>query len=57
MKALEIARSARNILGGNGVVDEYHVMRHMVNLESVIIVHIYLVSRYLLMKVRLTYTV
>ena len=41
MKALEIARSARNILGGNGVVDEYHVMRHMVNLESVMIIHIY----------------
>ena len=35
VKALEIARSARNILGANGVVDEYHVMRHLINLESV----------------------
>ena len=35
LKALEISREARNILGANGVVDEYHVMRHMINLESV----------------------
>lgn len=35
MKALHIARKAREILGANGVVDEYHVMRHMINLESV----------------------
>ncbi len=34
-KALEIARQARDMLGGNGISDEYHVMRHMVNLESV----------------------
>ncbi|XP_011140133.1 glutaryl-CoA dehydrogenase, mitochondrial [Harpegnathos saltator] len=34
-KALEIARVARDMLGGNGVSDEYHVIRHMVNLESV----------------------
>ncbi len=34
-KALEIARIARDIHGGNGVSDEYHVMRHMCNLESV----------------------
>ncbi|VDM49536.1 unnamed protein product [Toxocara canis] len=34
-KALEIARKARDILGGNGIVDEYHVMRHMCNLETV----------------------
>lgn len=34
-KALEIARKARDILGGNGIVDEFHIMRHMVNLESV----------------------
>nr|CAD2200357.1 unnamed protein product [Meloidogyne enterolobii] len=34
-KALDIARKARDILGGNGIVDEYHIMRHMVNLESV----------------------
>jgi glutaryl-CoA dehydrogenase len=34
-KALEIARSARTILGANGVSGEYQVMRHMCNLESV----------------------
>ncbi|GKY91710.1 hypothetical protein MPSEU_000142800 [Mayamaea pseudoterrestris] len=34
-EALEIARTARDMLGGNGVSDEYHVMRHMVNLEAV----------------------
>ncbi|CAK5013538.1 unnamed protein product [Meloidogyne enterolobii] len=34
-KALDIARKARDILGGNGIVDEYNIMRHMVNLESV----------------------
>ncbi|KAJ1346130.1 hypothetical protein KIN20_000837 [Parelaphostrongylus tenuis] len=34
-KSLEIARKARDILGGNGIVDEYHVMRHMINLETV----------------------
>jgi glutaryl-CoA dehydrogenase len=34
-KALAIARSARDILGGNGISDEYHVMRHIVNLEAV----------------------
>ncbi len=34
-KALEIARTARDMHGGNGIVDEYHVMRHMMNLESV----------------------
>lgn len=34
-KALEIARVARDMHGGNGISDEYHVMRHMVNLESV----------------------
>jgi glutaryl-CoA dehydrogenase len=35
-QALEIARMARGILGANGVLDEYPVMRHMANLESVI---------------------
>ena len=35
MKALDIARNCRELLGGNGIVDEYHVMRHMVNLETV----------------------
>jgi len=34
-KALEIARSARTILGANGISGEYQVMRHMCNLESV----------------------
>lgn len=34
-KALEIARMARDMHGGNGVSDEFGVMRHMVNLESV----------------------
>lgn len=34
-KALDIARQCRDILGGNGVSDEYHVIRHVVNLESV----------------------
>jgi glutaryl-CoA dehydrogenase len=34
-KALDIARQARDIHGGNGVSDEYHVIRHMCNLESV----------------------
>ena len=34
-KSLEIARNARDILGGNGIQDEYHVIRHMLNLETV----------------------
>ena len=34
-KALDIARVSRDMHGGNGISDEYHVMRHMVNLESV----------------------
>jgi glutaryl-CoA dehydrogenase len=34
-KALEIARLARDMLGGNGISDEYGVVRHMVNLEVV----------------------
>ncbi len=34
-KALEIARIAREILGANGIIDEYPVMRHSANLESV----------------------
>jgi glutaryl-CoA dehydrogenase len=33
--ALEIARKARGILGGNGILLEYPVIRHMLNLESV----------------------
>lgn len=35
MKAIEIARSARDMLGGNGISDEYHVIRHVMNLETV----------------------
>ena len=34
-KALEIARKSRDMLGGNGISDEYQIMRHMVNLEVV----------------------
>jgi len=34
-KALEVARTARDMLGGNGISDEFPVMRHMVNLEVV----------------------
>jgi len=35
LKSLNIARTARNILGGNGISDEYHIIRHMLNLEAV----------------------
>jgi glutaryl-CoA dehydrogenase len=35
IKALEVAREARDMLGGNGISDEYPVMRHMQNLEVV----------------------
>ncbi|XP_018392860.1 PREDICTED: glutaryl-CoA dehydrogenase, mitochondrial [Cyphomyrmex costatus] len=35
VKALEIARAARDLLGGNGISDEYHVIRHLMNLETV----------------------
>jgi glutaryl-CoA dehydrogenase len=34
-KALEIARMARDMHGGNGISDEFHVIRHMLNLETV----------------------
>jgi glutaryl-CoA dehydrogenase len=34
-KALEIARAARDMLGANGISEEYHVMRHAANLETV----------------------
>jgi len=33
--ALDIARESRDILGGNGIMDEYHVIRHVLNLETV----------------------
>ncbi len=34
-KSLDIARQARDMHGGNGIADEYHVVRHMMNLEAV----------------------
>jgi glutaryl-CoA dehydrogenase len=34
-KALDIARTSRDMHGGNGIADEFHVFRHMANLESV----------------------
>ena len=34
-KALEVARSARDMHGGNGISDEFHVIRHVMNLETV----------------------
>jgi glutaryl-CoA dehydrogenase len=35
-KAIDIARRARDILGANGISDEYHIIRHVMNLEAVI---------------------
>jgi glutaryl-CoA dehydrogenase len=35
LKSLQIARVARDMLGGNGISDEYHIIRHMLNLEAV----------------------
>jgi glutaryl-CoA dehydrogenase len=32
-KALDVSRAARDLLGGNGISDEYHIMRHLMNLE------------------------
>ncbi len=34
-KALTIARTSRDMHGGNGIAEEYHIMRHMINLETV----------------------
>lgn len=34
-KALDMARVARDMLGGNGIADEYHIIRHVMNLEAV----------------------
>lgn len=34
-KSLDIARAARDMLGGNGISDEYHIIRHVMNLEAV----------------------
>lgn len=36
VKALDIARMARDMLGGNGITDEYHIIRHVMNLETVV---------------------
>ncbi len=34
-KSLEVVRDARDMLGANGLIEEYHIMRHLVNLETV----------------------
>ena len=34
-KALDIARMARDMHGGNGIMDEFHIIRHLLNLETV----------------------
>ena len=34
-KSLEIVRDCRDMLGANGLIEEYHIMRHLVNLETV----------------------
>lgn len=34
-KTLDIARSARDMHGGNGIADEFHIIRHVMNLEAV----------------------
>ena len=34
-KAIIIARHARDMLGANGLIDDYHIMRHVINLETV----------------------
>jgi glutaryl-CoA dehydrogenase len=34
-KSLDIARQCRDVLGGNGISDEYHIIRHVMNLEAV----------------------
>ena len=34
-KAIDIVRKARDMLGANGLLDEYHIMRHLINLETV----------------------
>ena len=35
MKAIQIARDAREMMGGNGISEEYHVLRHAINLQTV----------------------
>ena len=34
-KSLNISRTSRDILGGNGIVQEYNIFRHLINLETV----------------------
>ena len=34
-KAIDIVRDARDMLGANGILEEYHIMRHLINLETV----------------------
>ena len=34
-KSINIVRNSRDMLGANGILDEYHIMRHLVNLETV----------------------
>ena len=34
-KTLNIVRDCRDMLGANGLIDDYHIMRHLVNLETV----------------------
>jgi glutaryl-CoA dehydrogenase len=34
-KSLDISRKCRDILGGNGISEEYHIFRHLTNLETV----------------------
>ena len=34
-KALDVARMARDMLGGNGISDEYNVIRHVMNMETI----------------------
>jgi len=41
VKSLDIARQARDMLGGNGIADEFHIIRHAANLETVLFVDIY----------------
>jgi len=43
-KALNIARSARDMHGAYGIVDEYHIIRHMMNLEQLILMKVHMIS-------------
>jgi glutaryl-CoA dehydrogenase len=35
MKSIQIARDSREMMGGNGISEDYHVLRHAINLETV----------------------